>query len=108
MLVILFQVKCVAPSHDVLVPAHGSAKVSTSGLALSFVVGWVRVTTHPSVDLGGIMHNKFMIIDGKLLFTGSYNWSGSAETSNYENALFLTGATTIQKYQTEFDRLWGN
>ncbi len=57
---------------------------------------------------GGIMHNKFMIIDGKLLFTGSYNWSASAETSNYENALFLTGATTIQKYQTEFDLLWGN
>ncbi len=57
---------------------------------------------------GGIMHNKFMIVDGKLLFTGSYNWSVSAETYNYENALFLTGATTIQKYQAEFERLWSN
>ncbi len=42
----------------------------------------------------------------RLLFTGSYNWSASAETLNYENALFVTGATTIQKYQAEFDRLW--
>ncbi len=56
---------------------------------------------------GGIMHNKFMIIDGRLLFTGSYNWSASAESYNYENALFLTGGTTIQKYRSEFEILWG-
>jgi phosphatidylserine/phosphatidylglycerophosphate/cardiolipin synthase-like enzyme len=55
---------------------------------------------------GGIMHNKFMIIDGKVLFTGSYNWSASAENYNFENALFLTGAATIQKYQAEFEKIW--
>ncbi len=52
------------------------------------------------------MHNKFMIVDGQLLVTGSYNWSASAESYNYENALFVTAAATIQKYQAEFERLW--
>jgi hypothetical protein len=55
---------------------------------------------------GGIMHNKVMIIDGVVLFTGSYNWSSSAEFSNYENAMFVTGSAVIQKYQAEFEKLW--
>ena len=35
----------------------------------------------------GIMHNKIAIIDGRVLFTGSYNWSKSAEERNEENLL---------------------
>jgi len=35
----------------------------------------------------GIMHNKIAIIDGRVLFTGSYNWSKSAEGKNEENLL---------------------
>lgn len=55
---------------------------------------------------GGIMHNKYMIIDGKLLVTGSYNWSASAENNNYENAVFIQGSSLIQKYTDDFDRIW--
>ncbi len=56
---------------------------------------------------GGIMHNKFMIIDGMVLFTGSYNWSASAEDSNYENAVFIQGSTVIQGFLAEFNHIWG-
>ncbi len=35
----------------------------------------------------GYMHNKIAIIDGRILFTGSYNWSESAEERNEENLL---------------------
>jgi hypothetical protein len=55
---------------------------------------------------GGIMHNKYMIIDGKLLLTGSYNWSAAAEDSNFENAIFLQGTSLIQKYQADFEKIW--
>jgi hypothetical protein len=54
----------------------------------------------------GIMHNKYMIIDGRLLFTGSYNWSVSAESYNFENAIFIQGSTVIQSYITDFNRMW--
>ncbi len=54
----------------------------------------------------GLMHNKFAIFDHKLLFTGSYNWTETAEHYNYENALFLRDKNLIKEYQSEFDSLW--
>jgi len=39
----------------------------------------------------GIMHNKIAVIDGKVLFTGSYNWSKSAEERNEKNSSEITG-----------------
>lgn len=49
----------------------------------------------------GIMHNKFAIFDKKILFTGSYNWTESAERNNYENALFVSDGNIIKRYQKE-------
>jgi len=54
----------------------------------------------------GIMHNKYMIIDGGFLLTGSYNWSVSAEDYNFENAVFISGSPVIQSYIEDFNRLW--
>ncbi len=54
----------------------------------------------------GLMHNKFAIFDHKLLLTGSYNWTETAEHYNYENAVFLRDKDLIQEYQKEFDSLW--
>ncbi len=52
------------------------------------------------------MHHKFAIIDGEQLITGSYNWTRSAATKNYENVLITEDALLIKGYQKEFDRLW--
>src|SRR5207244_13457518 len=38
---------------------------------------------------GGIMHDKFIVVDAKNVEWGSYNYTGRAENSNYENATFL-------------------
>ena len=54
----------------------------------------------------GMMHNKFMIINGKQLVTGSYNWSTNAEKYNYENCLILEDKELIKKYSVEFEKLW--
>lgn len=54
----------------------------------------------------GLMHNKFAIFDRKILLTGSYNWTETAEHYNYENALFLTERSIINEYEKEFDLLW--
>ena len=56
----------------------------------------------------GIMHNKFAIFDGKLMITGSYNWTYNAEHNNYENAIFISDPETINKYQQEFSRIWAS
>lgn len=55
----------------------------------------------------GIMHNTIAIIDGKVLFTGSYNWSKSAEERNEENLLeFIDEEGVIEIYQERLDYLW--
>ena len=51
------------------------------------------------------MHHKFAIFDGKLLVTGSYNWTDSAERVNHENVLFVDDPAVIQRYQAHFERL---
>ena len=53
------------------------------------------------------MHNKFAIIDNKMLITGSYNWTANAEKRNFENILFIHNSPKIiTQYKREFDGLW--
>lgn len=37
-----------------------------------------------------LMHNKFCIIDRRIVITGSYNWSYKAEKNNHENIVITT------------------
>ncbi|MDO8634220.1 MAG: phospholipase D family protein [archaeon] len=55
---------------------------------------------------GGIMHNKFIVIDGALVGTGSFNYSRNADESNDENLVFLSDAKTAKKYLEEFGEIW--
>jgi phosphatidylserine/phosphatidylglycerophosphate/cardiolipin synthase-like enzyme len=52
------------------------------------------------------MHHKFMLVDGKALITGSYNWTRSAARFNHENILLTTEAGVIKSFVKEFDQLW--
>jgi phosphatidylserine/phosphatidylglycerophosphate/cardiolipin synthase-like enzyme len=54
----------------------------------------------------GLMHNKFAIIDGKTLVTGSFNWTLTAEERNEENLLIITDEATIERYEERFNYLW--
>ncbi|WP_072666559.1 phospholipase D family protein [Candidatus Erwinia haradaeae] len=54
-----------------------------------------------------IMHNKFMIIDGNSVETGSFNYTQSAVKRNAENVIYLRNYPKIsEKYMIEFNRLW--
>ena len=52
------------------------------------------------------MHNKFMILDGKLVETGSANHTKRASMDNYENAQFLSDATDAAGFDFHFKHLW--
>lgn len=57
---------------------------------------------------GGIMHNKFAIFDGRVLLTGSYNWSANAEQNNDENAVFIRDMRVISAFQANFNSMWSS
>ena len=52
------------------------------------------------------MHNKFVIVDEAFVMTGSFNWTYQAAKSNQENLLVVDNEYYIEKYTTEFERLW--
>ena len=54
------------------------------------------------------MHNKFAIIDNRLLLTGSYNWTFSANNRNDENLLIIDDPEIIKIFQNQFINLWTN
>ena len=51
---------------------------------------------------GGKMHDKYIIVDGKTVEWGSYNYTESAEYKNFENAVFASDSTVAQQYHTDF------
>ena len=55
-----------------------------------------------------IMHHKFAIIDNRLLLTGSYNWTFSANNRNDENLLIIDDPEIIEIFQNQFVNLWTN
>lgn len=52
-----------------------------------------------------LMHNKFCIIDNRILITGSYNWTLRAEKLNYENIIISTDKQLINEFQNYFQHL---
>ncbi|GAH83975.1 unnamed protein product, partial [marine sediment metagenome] len=55
-----------------------------------------------------IMHHKFAIIDNRLLLTGSYNWTFSANNRNDENLMVIDDPELIEIFQNQFVNLWTN
>jgi phosphatidylserine/phosphatidylglycerophosphate/cardiolipin synthase-like enzyme len=54
----------------------------------------------------GLMHHKAIIIDRKIVITGSYNFSASAETRNDENVLVIHNADVAAQYLEEFQKVY--
>ena len=55
----------------------------------------------------GALHDKFAILDGQVLETGSFNWTSNASRHSFENVIFTNGADAISAYQRTFDWLYG-
>lgn len=54
----------------------------------------------------GMMHNKYVIIDGQTILTGSFNFTKSADESNAENLLVIQGKSRIAAaYRQNFEKL---
>ena len=52
------------------------------------------------------MHNKFMVIDGKEVLTGSTNWTTNGFFYNNNNSILLQSKELADDYTTEFNEMW--
>ena len=53
------------------------------------------------------MHHKFGIIDSRIVFTGSFNWTYTASNHNQENLLVTTNHDLVLQYSEQYEMLWG-
>jgi len=62
----------------------------------------------PVVDdeRSGLMHNKFMILDSQVVWTGSWNYTVNGTYRNNNNAVVLRSQRAVQAYQTEFNEMF--
>ena len=52
------------------------------------------------------MHHKVGIFDGKLVTTGSFNWTKNAEKNNNENLVTIENPEIAKAYAKIFEELW--
>lgn len=62
----------------------------------------------PIVDdaRSGLMHNKFMILDGAAVWTGSWNYTTNGTYRNNNNAIVIENAVIVAGYQVEFEEMF--
>ncbi|MHB0997136.1 MAG: phospholipase D-like domain-containing protein [Elusimicrobiales bacterium] len=54
----------------------------------------------------GVMHNKYAVLDGRLLMTGSFNWSVNAQENNFENMFYTASPAYAAAFSAQFERLF--
>ncbi len=57
--------------------------------------------------LGGIMHNKFIVVDEGLAEFGSYNYTQQSENDHYENVFFSIDKARVNGYLKYFEYMRG-
>ena len=80
-----------------------NAKYSKSRYFVNNAIEGIKISSN-----NYIMHNKFAVIDNKIVITGSYNWTASAGERNDENLLVIDDKNIVKKYQNQFNNLWNN
>src|ERR1035437_5488895 len=68
----------------------------------------------PTTSAYGIMHNKFMVIDGNssnhndpIVWGGSPDWSGQQFNTCQNNVIIIQDYTFAQAFIAQFNQMWG-
>ena len=54
------------------------------------------------------IHNKGVLVDGRIAFVSSLNWNRNAATSNREVGLIVEGSEVVGPFRIAFERDWAN
>ena len=57
-------------------------------------------------ERGAIMHDKFVIIDSQVVWTGSWNLTENGTYRNNNNAMRIVSAALAENYTSEFDEMF--
>ncbi len=81
-------------------------ELEAAGIAVRYKT-YSLAYVHPRSQL---QHHKTIVVDERDMITGSYNWSDTAEHSNYENVIVVLGnrrnQDMVDAFVDEHRRLW--
>jgi mitochondrial cardiolipin hydrolase len=92
------QVRVVSDEEQARGSHSGTSYLRSRGISLRLSKGFKGQRS--------LMHNKFAVFDSKRVETGSFNWTTSANSYNYENAIFISDPEVAARYEKEFQHLW--
>jgi len=52
-----------------------------------------------------LLHDKFAVIDGRWVISGSFNWTASAERRNRENLLIFDCPSLASHFEAEWESI---
>jgi len=85
---------------------------STAHLSVADLNAAIPVLERPEESNGGIMHNKFAIIDcnseNAWLWAGSTNLTEAQLTWDSNNMVFIQDQSLAKTYKLEFEEMWGS
>lgn len=69
---------------------------------------YLKEFDHPFVkaDSWGLMHNKFCIVDGKKISSGSMNPTNNCADKNNNNLVIVESRILAENYEAEFQEMW--
>jgi len=74
--------------------------------SMSTILARAGIPVRYFTPVGGSMHHKFILVDGKTVVSGSYNLSNDAEFRSNEAMFFSTDEKIVAAFEAEFDKLW--
>jgi phosphatidylserine/phosphatidylglycerophosphate/cardiolipin synthase-like enzyme len=54
----------------------------------------------------GVMHNKFTVLDGRMIETGSFNYTFNGYRNNNENQVYLSNPLIVKRFRDRFEQIW--
>ncbi len=51
-------------------------------------------------------HQKYAVLDARLVVTGSYNWTVQGDIANHENLVILRHEPTARAFLEDFEKTW--
>jgi phosphatidylserine/phosphatidylglycerophosphate/cardiolipin synthase-like enzyme len=98
---------------DALIAAHHDGVrvrvVVESDNADEEAVADLRQADVPLIEDGrssGLMHNKFVVIDGQWVWTGSWNMTDNGTYRNNNNAVLIASPALAENYTAEFEEMF--
>ena len=82
---------------------ESQVRSNTGGEFENLLAAGVNVSLDGNSDK---LHHKVIVIDSKIVITGSYNFSKNAETLNDENVLIIHSPEVAAWYLDEFERVY--